>query len=104
MSDEQALGISDIILKPVLLKLIHNLEKKSVEGVSGNGEVRILLSGNVSVASVSINPQAAQNVTVLEQLVSEAANDAFLKARDMIRAEIRKTLGIIPWLDDLFDI
>lgn len=105
MSDEQqALGISDIFLKPALMKLINNLEKKSVEGVSRNGDVRILVTGNVSVAKVAINPQVAQDVSALEQLVAEAGNDAFLKGRDVFRAEVRKTLGNIPWIDSLFDI
>lgn len=104
MSDEQSLGISDILLKPALTKLISNLEMKSVEGVSGRGDVRILITGNVSVAKVAISPRVAQDVPTLERLVAEATNDAFLKGRDVVRAEVRKALGHIPWIDSLFDI
>ena len=59
MSDEQALGISDLLFKPVLLRLIDGLQQKSVEGVSRNGGVRILITGNVSVAKVAIGSQLA---------------------------------------------
>jgi DNA-binding protein YbaB len=104
MSDEQALGISDVIFKPLLLKLIKDLEQKSVEGVAPGGDVRIVIGGNVSVASVTINPRAAEDVAALERLVAAAINDAFLKARELLRAEVRKVLGHIPWIDDLFDI
>ena len=34
MADEQALGISDYLLKPVLMKLIDGIQQKSVEGTS----------------------------------------------------------------------
>jgi DNA-binding protein YbaB len=104
MSDEQALGISDLLFKPVLMKLIENLQKKSVEGVSRSGEVRILITGNVSVARVSIGSQLAGDVADLERQVAEAANDAFLKGREVVRAEIGRVLGHIPWIDDLFKI
>ncbi len=104
MPDEQALGISDYVLKPIVMKLIGNLEQKSIEGVAGGGDVRILVSGNVSVAKVSINDKAAQDVPALELLVAGAANDAILKARDMFRVELRRVLGHIPWIEDLFDI
>ncbi len=104
MSDEQALGISDIFLKPALTKLINNLGQKSVEGVSAQGDVRILITGNVSVAKVAISSKAVQDVPALERLVAEATNDAFLKGRDLVRAEVKKVLGHIPWIDSLFDI
>jgi DNA-binding protein YbaB len=104
MADEQALGISDILFKPVLMRLIEGLQQKSVEGVSQDGAVRVLITGNVSVAKVSINPKVAQDVSALEQLVAEAANDAFENARDVVRAEVRRVLGNIPWIDDLFNL
>ncbi len=104
MSDEQALGISDLLFKPVLLRLIDGLQQKSVEGVSRNGGVRILITGNVSVAKVAIGSQMANDMADLEQQVAEAANDAFLKARDVVRAEVRRVLGNIPWIDDLFNL
>ena len=65
MSDEQALGISDLLFKPVLMRLIDSLQQKSVEGVSRNGGVRILITGNVSVAKVAIGSQLANDVADL---------------------------------------
>jgi DNA-binding protein YbaB len=104
MADEQVLGLSDLFLKPVLMKLIDSLQQKSVEGVSRNGDVRILITGNVSVARVSIGSQMAGDMAGLEQQVAEATNDAFLKARDVVRVEVRRVLGNIPWIDDLFNL
>ncbi len=48
MPDEQALGISDYLLKPVLMRLIDGLQQKSVEGVSQKGDVRIRIAGDAS--------------------------------------------------------
>jgi len=104
MSDEQALGISDILFKPVLTKLIENLRQKSVEGVSRSGDVKAFLSGNISVDRVSISPEIVLDMADLEQQVAEAINDAFLKAREVVRVEVRRVLGNIPWIDDLFDL
>jgi DNA-binding protein YbaB len=104
MSDEQALGISDFLFKPVLTRLIGSLQQKSVEGVSQNGDVRILITGNVSVAKVAITSVLTGDMADLEQQVAEAANDAFLKGRDVVRAEVRRVLGNIPWIDDLFNL
>jgi DNA-binding protein YbaB len=104
MSDEQALGISDILFKPVLMRLIGGLQQKSVEGVSRNGDVRVLITGNVSVARVAIGSKLAQDVSALEQQVAEATNDAFMKAREVVRAEVKRVLGNIPWIDDLFNL
>jgi len=104
MADEQALGLSDLFLKPVLMRLIDSLQQKSVEGVSRNGDVRILITGNVSVARVSIGSQLNGDLADLEQQVAEATNDAFLKGRDLVRSEVRRVLGNIPWIDDLFNL
>ncbi|MGD0621371.1 MAG: YbaB/EbfC family nucleoid-associated protein [Thermacetogeniaceae bacterium] len=104
MSDEQALGISDILFKPVLMRLIEGLQQKSVEGVSRNGDVRVLITGNVSVARVAIGSKLTQDVSALEQQVAEATNDAFMKARDVVRVEVKRVLGNIPWIDDLFNL
>ncbi len=104
MSDEQALGISDFLLKPVLMRLIEGLQQKSVEGVSRNGDVRILITGNVSVARVDIGSKLANDVAALEQHVAEAINDAFLKGREVARTEVKRVLGNIPWIDDLFNL
>jgi DNA-binding protein YbaB len=104
MSDEQALGISDYLLKPVLMKLIDGIQQKSVEGASPNRDVLIRFAGDASVAKVTINPRSVRDVPVLEQQVAEAINDAFLKARDVLRAEVRRVLGNIPWIDDLFNL
>ena len=104
MADEQALGLSDLFLKPVLMRLIDSLQQKSVEGVSRNGDVRILITGNVSVARVSIGSQLNSDLADLEQQVAEATNDAFLKGRDLVRSEVRRVLGNIPWIDDLFNL
>jgi hypothetical protein len=36
--------------------------------------------------------------------VAEATNDAFMKAREVVRAEVKRVLGNIPWIDDLFNL
>jgi DNA-binding protein YbaB len=104
MADEQdALGLSDLVFKPLVMRLIEGLRQKSVDGVSRNGGVRVTISGDIAVRKVAVSPELARDVAAVEQQVAEAIEDAFLKTRELVRMEARRVLGNIPWIDDLFN-
>lgn len=62
----------------LLLKIRRELDAVKVEGVSGEGAVRIVLSGGTRFESVKIDPSLVSqaNKEKLEQLLLEATQDA----------------------------
>jgi DNA-binding YbaB/EbfC family protein len=56
-----------------------------VEGQSGGGVVKVRASGSLTIESVSIDPGAVDldDLTLLEDLVLAATNDALAKAREL---------------------
>ncbi|MBS2002173.1 MAG: YbaB/EbfC family nucleoid-associated protein [Candidatus Obscuribacterales bacterium] len=62
----------------LLLKIRRELDAIKVEGVSGDGAVRIVLSGGTRFESVKIDPSLVSeaNKEQLEQLLLEATQDA----------------------------
>ncbi len=59
-------------------------ERAEVEGVAGNGLVRVRMNGGQEVLSVHIDPKAAADVELLEDLVRAATNDAIRRAKEVI--------------------
>ncbi|MDA1229532.1 MAG: YbaB/EbfC family nucleoid-associated protein [Planctomycetota bacterium] len=68
----------------------ERVSKLRVEGSSGPDLVRIVVSGEMTVLNVSIEPNliAAGNRQMIEQLVNAAANDALNKAKSAAAAEM----------------
>lgn len=70
-----------------------------VEGSSGGGAVKITLTGAMECTDVSIAPEAAGDVDMLEDLVLSALRDALGKARTVQGDD---PLGGLGDLGDLF--
>ena len=95
MSDEQALGISDILFKPVLMRLIE-IQQKSVEGSIQERDVRVVIAGNVSVARVAIGSKGDRGRVRPGTTGGEATNDAFMKAGKCFGRRSRGCWGTSP--------
>lgn len=78
------------------------LVQLKAEGTSGGGAVKVVARGDGSLESIKIDPQAATggDITMLEDLVLSAANQALTRARDAANTEMGKvTAGMnIPGL------
>lgn len=74
----------------------------TAEGTSGGGAVKVIARGDSTIASIKIDPQAATggDVSMLEDLVLLAVNQALNRSRDIANAEMSKvTAGMnIPGL------
>ena len=74
----------------------------TVEASSGGGAVKVVAKGDGSVVSIKIDPAAASagDVSMLEDLVLSAVNQALTQAKDRASAEMSKvTAGMnIPGL------
>ncbi len=66
-----------------LQKIQDELETLTVEGSAGGGAVRIVMTGKQAVESVTIEPEAAEDIDLLQDMVAAAVNDASTKAQEM---------------------
>jgi DNA-binding YbaB/EbfC family protein len=66
-------------------KAQEELEELEVEGSSGSGLVKVTMTAKKVVTSISINPDAVDtdDITMLEDLLIAALNDAYDKADEV---------------------
>ncbi len=76
-----------------LQKVQEELENLTVEGSAGGGVVKVLMTGKQTVESVTIEPEAAEDVDLLQDLVAAAVNDAFAKTQEMAAQKMSTVTG-----------
>ena len=83
-------------------KVQSDLAARTIEASSGGGAVKVTAKCDGSVASIKIDPQAANpsDMAMLEDLVLTAVNQALAQAKQVANAEMGKlTAGMnIPGL------
>jgi DNA-binding YbaB/EbfC family protein len=74
------------------------LDTITVEGKSNNGKVSVLMTGNRTMKSISINEELSElDKEELEDLIAIATNDALAKAEQVNESEMRAaSAGMIP--------
>ena len=75
------------------------LEKETVEASIGGGAVRVVATGGQKVVSVTIDPEAASDVEMLQDLVVTAVNEAMEKSKQLAASKmqtIASGLGLPP--------
>ena len=70
-------------LQAQMQKVQQELESLIVEGSAGGGVVKVTMSGKQVVESVVIDPDAAEDLELLQDLVAAAINDAFAKTQEL---------------------
>ena len=76
-----------------LQKVQEELETLTVEGTAGGGVVKVVMSGKQQVESVTIEPEAAEDVELLQDLVAAAVNDAFGKTQELAARKMGALTG-----------
>ena len=66
-----------------LQKIQEELEDLTVEGTAGGGAVKVVMTGKQIVESVTSEPEAAEEVDLLQDMVLAAVNDASTKAQEL---------------------
>src|SRR3954469_17844846 len=83
-------------------KVQSELSSRTVEATSGGGAVKVLARCDGTVASVKIDPAAASpaDISMLEDLVLSAVNQALTQAKEIANSEMGKiTSGLsVPGL------
>ena len=80
-------------LQAQLQKVQEELETLTVEGSAGGGVVKVVMTGKQSVESVNIDPEAAEDVELLQDLVAAAVNDAFNKTQELASKKMSSVTG-----------
>jgi DNA-binding YbaB/EbfC family protein len=80
-------------LQAQLQKVQEELESATVEGSAGGGVVKVVMSGKQMVESVTIHPEATEDVELLQDLVAAAVNDAFTKTQEMATQKMSAITG-----------
>ena len=72
----------------------ENLKKIEVEGVSGGNLVKVVLSGDYEMKSISINPDARnEKEEILSDLIKAAHSDCREKLKKKTSEELLKATG-----------
>lgn len=76
-----------------LQKIQEELETLTVEGTAGGGAVKVTMTGKQIVESVLIEPEAAEEVELLQDMVLAAVNDAANKAQELAAQKMAVVTG-----------
>ena len=82
-------------------KMQKELESETVEASAGGGAVTVVATGTQKVVSVRIDPEAAEDPEMLQDLVVAAVNEALEKSKELASARMQSVasgLGLPPGL------
>lgn len=74
-------------------KVQQELENITVEGSAGGGAVKVVMSGKQVVVSVVIDPDAMEDVEILQELIVAAVNDASAKTQETMAEKMGSITG-----------
>ena len=82
-------------LQKNMAKVQAELESATVEGSAGGGVVKVVVSGRMTLESITIDPEAVseEDVEMLQDLVVAAVNDGFEKAQEMAASRMSAVTG-----------
>ena len=84
-----------------MAKVQAELEDEKVEATAGGGAVKAVATGSQKLVSISIDPEAAGDVEMLQDLVVAAVNEAMDRSRELAASrmqELTAGLGLPPGL------
>lgn len=88
-------------LQAKMAKVQAELAQATVEATAGGGAVKAVVNGEQKLVSIAIDPEAAEDVEMLQDLVVAAVNEASEKAKDLAAQrmqEVTSALGLPPGL------
>ncbi len=90
-------------LQENMQKMQEELAQQRFEADAGAGMVKATVSGKLELVQIKIDPQAAGDLELLEQLVVSAVGAAVRKAQEAMKNEMSKLIGglNLPGLGEL---
>ena len=80
-------------LQAQLQRAQQELETSTVIGTAGGGVVKVVMTGKQTVESVEIDPEVAEDIELLQDLVTAAVNDAATKVQEMAGQKLGSLTG-----------
>lgn len=82
-------------LQKRMAELQEELESATVEATAGGGVVRVVVSGKMTIESITIDPEVVSpdDVDILEDLVTAAVNEGLAKAQEMANSKMSELTG-----------
>ena len=74
-------------------ELQEELETMTAEGTAGGGVVKVVMTGKQTIESVEIDPEALEDVELLQDLIAAAFNDAISKTQELAAAKMGSITG-----------
>lgn len=76
-------------------ELQTELESATVEATVGGGVVSVVVTGKMTIESITIDPEvvSADDVDILEDLVTAAVNEGLAKAQEMANSKMSELTG-----------
>jgi len=84
-----------------MAKVQAELEGEQIEASAGGGAVKAVVNGQQKLLSISVDPEVAADVEMLQDLVVAAVNEALEQSREMAAnrmQEVTAGLGLPPGL------
>ena len=86
-----------------MAKVQEELAEDTVEASVGGGAVKVTMSGDLQVRSITIDPKAVDvdDMPMLEDMVGAAVNEALRMAQDLANtkmAKVTSSMGLPPGL------
>ena len=89
-----------------MAKIQEDLAKKTITGSAGGGMVTVTANGSGEILGVTIEKEmlAADEATMLQDLIVAATNDSLRKAKELSKQEMGQLTGgmNLPGLSNLF--
>lgn len=87
-----------------MAQMQQELASRTFVADAGGGMVTATVNGKQELLAIKIEPQAAGDVEMLEDLVRAAVNAAVRKSQDAMKEELSKVTGglNLPGLSDMF--
>jgi DNA-binding YbaB/EbfC family protein len=82
-------------------KVQAELETETVEATAGGGAIRVVATGTQKLVSVAIDPAAASELEMLQDMVVAAVNEAMEKSKELAASKMQAVaagLGLPPGL------
>jgi DNA-binding YbaB/EbfC family protein len=84
-----------------MAKVQEELEHEQIEASAGGGAVKAVVTGQQKLLSITVDPEVAADVEMLQDLVVAAVNEAMDQSREMAAnrmQEVTAGLGLPPGL------
>jgi hypothetical protein len=84
-----------------MAKVQEELEHEEIEASAGGGAVKAVVTGQQKLLSITVDPEVAADVEMLQDLVVAAVNEAMDQSREMAAnrmQEVTAGLGLPPGL------